>query len=545
MSVHHFNCLQDRTFWRKVTLLFALLVLSAAQRLGEPESPCPDVFKYVGDSKGYIRVWPPRSGLPLNLRVQLFLPAALPSKYAGRILLAEDKDLVFQRLHAGIQEKVGYQVFFPLSHPLPRIDRIIVNDNVVCQGPLVSAPVLTKISLDHTLYPLANTLNSPNNGLDTLGFGGANTGFNGFEPDGGDFGNNRPDVNVVPEDFYPSYEQAEPKERPASRPWEKPTPAPWTQPSSSRRSPVSQFEDIDFNERERPPLSNPWTQPNQSERVSASTRPNVASKDICGRSVQANELVVNGHVTKRGEWPWIVAIFNTTLRGQEFLCSGTLINRRHVVTAGHCIKLPDRPPVNPKALVVYLGKYRLRRFAEPDVQPREVERAFVHPDFGLGTSFDADVAVLLLTEPAVFTRYVIPICLWDRSPSLEPLVGTLGTVVGWGRDELGSKTTDEPRLVEMPIVSQEECLHSRMDFYSITSNRTLCAGFRNNTGPCNGDSGSGMVLPLSESSRPRWFLRGLVSVSLYDREKNSCDLGNYVVFTDLAKHQAWLATFTD
>lgn len=46
-------------------------------------------------------------------------------------------------------------------------------------------------------------------------------------------------------------------------------------------------------------------------------------------------------------------------------------------------------------------------------------------------------------------------------------------------DGLGNRITDTPKLAGMPIVSQEECLRSKMDFVFLTSNRTFCAGFRN------------------------------------------------------------------
>jgi hypothetical protein len=38
----------------------------------------------------------------------------------------------------------------------------------------------------------------------------------------------------------------------------------------------------------------------------------------------------------------------------------------------------------------------------------------------------------------------------------------------------------------------------------------------------------------------KWFLRGVVSISTYDSVKQSCDLSNYVVFTDVSKFKKWL-----
>jgi dynein heavy chain len=52
-------------------------------------------------------------------------------------------------------------------------------------------------------------------------------------------------------------------------------------------------------------------------------------------------------------------------------------------------------------------------------------------------------------------------------------------VVGWGLNEY-----DEPaetlKMVKMPVVSQQTCIWSEPNYYSLfTSNTTFCAGFRN------------------------------------------------------------------
>lgn len=58
-------------------------------------------------------------------------------------------------------------------------------------------------------------------------------------------------------------------------------------------------------------------------------------------------------------------------------------------------------------------------------------------------------------------------------------------------------------------------------------------------GPCNGDSGSGFIM----NQNGRWMLRGVVSMSISDTKKRTCDLGNYVVFTDASKFLEWLLAF--
>jgi len=42
----------------------------------------------------------------------------------------------------------------------------------------------------------------------------------------------------------------------------------------------------------------------------------------------------------------------------------------------------------------------------------------------------------------------------------------------------------------------------------------------------------------------KWFLRGIVSLSLDSHKPLMCDLSNYIVFTDLSKLGGWISEVT-
>ncbi|XP_029343478.1 serine proteinase stubble isoform X2 [Acyrthosiphon pisum] len=254
----------------------------------------------------------------------------------------------------------------------------------------------------------------------------------------------------------------------------------------------------------------------------------------CGEVKMVVPLVTSGQSTKRGQWPWHVALYLIEGINLSYHCGGSLVSKNKVITAAHCVtqKLNDAV-FNSTKLVVYLGKYHQLQYSdELGVQIKQVIRIKVYPTYN-SSSYFGDIAMLTLSSDAEFTNYVTPVCLWEeRSDDLDDIVEKEGTVVGWGFDE-NNTPTEELKMAKMPVVSQQTCLWSYPQFYSeFTSDKTFCAGFRNGTSVCNGDSGGGMVFARNH----RWYLRGIVSLTVAKDGLRVCDTRHYVVFTDVAKY---------
>lgn len=59
------------------------------------------------------------------------------------------------------------------------------------------------------------------------------------------------------------------------------------------------------------------------------------SSELCGDSVVGSGFVVGGSAIKRGQWPFIAALFRND--NKKYFCGGTIISTRHVITAGEYI----------------------------------------------------------------------------------------------------------------------------------------------------------------------------------------------------------------
>ena len=114
---------------------------------------------------------------------------------------------------------------------------------------------------------------------------------------------------------------------------------------------------------------------------------------VCGQKhVTAQPLIVNGEPTKKGDYPWHVAIYRGD--GKVFTCSGTLISQRIILTglytnlivlillgclflAAQCVTEFNSTP-RPKAqFTVVAGKY-YRNFNDTREDAKDVQSSTVY-----------------------------------------------------------------------------------------------------------------------------------------------------------------------
>ncbi|XP_055541191.1 serine protease gd-like [Wyeomyia smithii] len=489
-----------------ILYLTTLLGLTRTQAVN---TPCPDIFTYqadraTGQKFGYIEIDNINIGQVVKLNVDLTIPTRLPSSNIGSITLIKSREETFNDISQGLPAQ--YRVNFPLQNIIPWVLSIAVNGQTICIGSRAQGRVVTTINLAHTLY---TQLHAPP--------GGNNNGFQ-FQ---------RPAENAVQP--VPPY-RPEVEVPQTNQPW---FPQPQTvRPIHVQQKPIEQ----------RPVTRPAITRPDQSISYQRPERPPVeqTSQFVCGKTPSSlNSLSINGERVVKGQFPWVVPLFDRTQRlNPKYICGSTIITKQHLITAAHCVYELNELR-KPSRLLAMPGLYNIDNFLDENAQTAEIAEIVPHEEYVVdGDDLkDKDVAVLRLKVELVFSNYIIPICLWQDDNDLSKVVGEEGIVAGWGITETGS-TSSFPTFIRSLIVTRQECIRNLKRTYP--SAWPIFCGDGRGSVPCKGDSGNGLVVKRNN----QYFLRGVVSVGQYDSNANTCNVNAFTVYTDVALLRFWLRTVT-
>ncbi|XP_065073053.1 CLIP domain-containing serine protease B15-like [Ochlerotatus camptorhynchus] len=259
----------------------------------------------------------------------------------------------------------------------------------------------------------------------------------------------------------------------------------------------------------------------------------------CGKTQnRITELIVRGHGTVKGEWPWHAAIYHKINRSNKYVCGGTLINEHVVITAAHCVRDSDNgQQLAPKNIFVLLGVHNLNSPDRKTIQQHEIQK-IRKPTDNNNNGLRDDIAILEMRTVAEFDQYVQPACL----SSSKDHTGQYGKAIGWGVTE-DDQTSSILKSVRIPVVDSVTCLKSDRELFGPTLDEgVLCAGYTNGTTVCNGDSGGGLFFKVHNI----WYLGGIVSFTkARDASSNLCHTHSYAAFTKVYTYLRWISSVTD
>ncbi|KAJ3647406.1 hypothetical protein Zmor_019285 [Zophobas morio] len=257
----------------------------------------------------------------------------------------------------------------------------------------------------------------------------------------------------------------------------------------------------------------------------------LASREECG--ISSYSKIFRGNVTELGEFPWMAALeyeMHSKRSGNTFIdvrCGGTLISKRYVVTAAHCVE--------PRLRSVRLGEHNLRtnpdcdkdgdcapKYLSVDVVERVVFKTYKKNQYH-------DIALLRLKEEVEFSDFIKPVCLPTTVKDVyRSYRGENNVIVaGWGLTET-EKYSKVLLKANVPIVSSTK--------YFDYDEGLILAGGQEGTGACFADSGGPLMIEGRVMGDTRWFAIGVVS-----NGPDPCAQADQpTTFARISKYMTWI-----
>ncbi|XP_011155953.3 chymotrypsin-1-like [Solenopsis invicta] len=183
--------------------------------------------------------------------------------------------------------------------------------------------------------------------------------------------------------------------------------------------------------------------------------------------------IIGGNDAPIGKYPHHVALI---YRG-NFRCGGSIINKRYILTAAHCVNVVD----DARDLEVHAGTIYLNQ--KGDVY--QAESVVWHPGFDM-IRLNYDVGLIRLTKDIVYTDVVKPIPIAEEDIAVTDLPCV---VSGWGVTRLDGPTPNTLQEIALKVYSPEKC---KLQEWRVTDNH-ICTLTKAGEGVCYGDSGSALL----------------------------------------------------
>ena len=223
-----------------------------------------------------------------------------------------------------------------------------------------------------------------------------------------------------------------------------------------------------------------------------------------------HERVAGGKDAARGQFPYQVSLRKSQ---NEHLCGGSILNKRWILSAAHCL-CPVDLKLKPKDVNVATGTVLI---SGGNIYP--VEKIILHEKYHVP---DNDIALLKTSKDIQFDEFTQPISL----PISSQQIYSRGVASGWGLTSEDSGLSRNLQYLEVDVLSNEDCTQNMNGVGWPIDRTNICTASPKGQGLCSADSGG----PLVSDNQ----LIGVLSWG------PPCGSGGPDVFARVAEYKDWI-----
>ncbi|KAJ9596104.1 hypothetical protein L9F63_012688 [Diploptera punctata] len=276
-----------------------------------------------------------------------------------------------------------------------------------------------------------------------------------------------------------------------------------------------------------------------SDQQSLQVKMKLLPNEKCGKTSVTK--ITNGKSADFGQYPWMALLGARLSNGSLiFICGGTLISDRYVLTAAHCIR-----QINASLEKVRLGEHNLdtdmdcNEYCTDPVEDHQIEKSIPHQLFD-AHKLKNDIALVRLKKKVpIFTDFIKPICL-PFDLKVTDKEGKKYEIAGWGKtDFYDSKGSSVLQFANQVYTTPlEECNPLQAEHVQPLTDTQLCAGGTLGEDACKGDSGGPLMSVEQHPNRrsKQYFQFGIVSFGAIPCGAHTTPS----VYTRVSKYLDWI-----